>query len=84
MASRKQREGQPVSCNLTLEDEFVLTRIRYRAHSLDPGDRDQFLWQTVFKLICRERAYKTIMGEVGIAVDTNMDLFDDIEVIPEE
>jgi hypothetical protein len=34
----------------------------------------------VFKLICRERAYKTVMAEVGIAVDTNMKLFDDEEL----
>ena len=84
MASRKQQEGQPVSCNLTLEDEFVLTRIRCRAHSLNSQERDQYLWETVFKLICRERAYKTILSEVGVAVDTNMNLFDDTEVVPED
>lgn len=57
----------------------MLTRIRVKAHSLKNKDRDQYLWETVFKLICRERAYKTVMNEVGIAVDTNMDLFDDDE-----
>jgi hypothetical protein len=31
----------------------------------------------VLKLVCRERAYKTVMSEVGIAVDTNLSLFDD-------
>ena len=84
MASRKQQEGQPVSCNLTLEDEFVLTRIRFRAHSLSSQERDQYLWETVFKLICRERPYKTILSEVGVAVDTNMNLFDDTEIVPED
>jgi hypothetical protein len=80
MASRKSDDTQNVSCGLTLEDEFVLTRIRVKAHSLKSEKRDQFLWETVFKLICRERAYKTVMNEVGIAVDTNMDLFDDERV----
>lgn len=77
MASRKSQGSQGLSCNLTLEDEFVLTRIRAEAHALKDKDRDQYFWNTVFKLICRERAYKTVMTEVGIAVDTNMRLFDD-------
>jgi len=79
MGARKSDDAQDVSCGLTLEDEFVLTRIRVKAHSLKNKERDQFFWETVFKLICRERAYKTVMNEVGIAVDTNMDLFDDEE-----
>jgi hypothetical protein len=77
MASRRSDESTSVSCGLTLEDEFVLTRIRTKAQSLTHKDRDQYLWSTVFKLICRERAYKTVMEEVGIAMDTNMSLFDD-------
>lgn len=77
MASRKSHGSQGLNCNLTLEDEFILTRIRTEAHALKSKDRDQYLWNTVFKLICRERAYKTVMAEVGIAVDTNMRLFDD-------
>lgn len=77
MASRKSDESQNIHCGLTLEDEFVLTRIRTKAHSLKDKERDQYLWTTVFKLICRERAYKTVMNEVGIAMDTNMGLFDD-------
>jgi hypothetical protein len=77
MASRKSHGSQGLNCNLTLEDEFILTRIRTEAHALKAKDRDQYLWNTVFKLICRERAYKTVMAEVGIAVDTNMRLFDD-------
>jgi hypothetical protein len=66
-----------LNCVLTVEDEFILTRIRIKAQSLKNKDRDQFFWKTVFKLICRERAYKTVMSEVGIVVDTNMSLFDD-------
>lgn len=77
MGSRKSDDAQNVSCGLTLEDEFVLTRIRTKAHNLKNKERDQYLWETVFKLICRERAYKTVMDQVGIAIDTNMTLFDD-------
>jgi hypothetical protein len=84
MASRKSDESQNIHCGLTLEDEFVLTRIRTKAHSLKDKDRDQYLWTTVFKLICRERAYKTVMNEVGIAMDTNMGLFDDDEPAVED
>ena len=79
MASYGSDESTSVSCGLTLEDEFVLTRIRTKAHALVNKDRDQFLWTTVFRLICRERAYKTVMQEVGVSVDTNMNLFDDEE-----
>jgi hypothetical protein len=78
MGSSKSDDAQNISCGLTLEDEFVLTRIRVKAHELKNKERDQYLWETVFKLVCRERAYKTVMNEVGIAVDTNMDLFDDV------
>jgi hypothetical protein len=77
MASHKSNESQNVKCTLTLEDEFVLTRIRAKAYSLSNKDRDQYLWATVFKLVCRERAYKAVMAEVGIAMDTNMNLFED-------
>lgn len=77
MASRKSNESHNLNCGLTLEDEFVLTRIRTKAHSLKEKERDQYLWATVFKLICRERAYKTVMDEVGITMNTNMSLFDD-------
>jgi len=69
-------DSESLKCGLTLEDEFTLTRIRSRAHELSGPARDSFLWQTVFKLVCRERAYKTVMAEVGVVMDTNMDLFD--------
>jgi hypothetical protein len=81
MASKRGSDGTgSLSCGLTLEDEFVLTRIRTKAHSLQNKDRDNYLWDKVFKLICRERAFKTVMAEVGIAVDTNMQLFDEEEL----
>lgn len=85
MASRKRdQEHGSVSCGLTMEDEFVLTRIRAKARSLKDKERDVYLWQTVFKLICKERAYKTVMSRVGIQVDTNVDLFDDEDKLPAE
>jgi hypothetical protein len=66
-----------LQCGLTLEDDFTLTRIRNKAHSLQNKDRDQFLWTIVYRLICRERAYRAVMDEVGISVDTNVALFED-------
>jgi hypothetical protein len=33
----------------------------------------------VLKLVCRERAYKTVMSEIGVVVDTNLSLFDEEE-----
>jgi hypothetical protein len=79
MASRK---GGNIECGLTLEDEFVLTRIRAKAHSLKSKDRDSYLWKTILKLICTERAYKTVLKEVGVRVDTNINLFDDEDTQP--
>lgn len=65
------------SVGLTLEDEFVLTRIRNGAKQLKGRDRDQYLWQRIFRLICRERAYKAIVHELGVCVDPNISVFDD-------
>lgn len=80
MGSRKsQGDSNEITCGLTLEDEFVLTRIRAKAHSLHNKERDAYLWQTVLKLMCRERAYKTVMKKVGISVDTNVQMFDEEE-----
>jgi len=78
---RKNSKGHNhLSCGLTLEDDFTLTRIRTKAHSLKSGpERDNFFWVTVFRLICRERAYKTVLSEVGVAIDTNMSIFEDEE-----
>lgn len=67
-----------LSCNLDLEDEFVLTRIRTKAKSLTSSkDRDQFFWSTVYRFVCRERAYKTVMSSLGVVIDTNVKLFDE-------
>lgn len=67
-------------CGLTLEDEFVLTRIRAKAKSLNNrSDRDQFFWVMILKLMCKERAYKTVMQQIGVAVETNVQMFDDSE-----
>jgi len=29
--------------------------------------------------VCRERAYKSVMEEIGVAIDTNIDIFEDPE-----
>ncbi len=70
-------DSTSLNCNLTLEDEFTLTRIKNRAYELQKGDRDQYLWSVVFRLVCRERAYRSVMNEIGIAVDTNVRIFDE-------
>jgi hypothetical protein len=61
-----------IQCGLTLEDEFVLTRVKNKARELSGKDREQYLWQTILKLVCRERAYKMVLDELGVAVDTNI------------
>jgi len=67
-------------CGLTLEDEFVLTRIRAKAKALsNRSDRDQFFWVMILKFMCKERAYKTVMNQIGVNVDTNIQLFDEPE-----
>jgi len=72
----KQSESEGLQCGLTLEDEFTLTRIRSNAHEFTGAERDAYLWSVVFKMICRERAYKTVLAEIGVSMDTNMDIFD--------
>lgn len=85
MAKKKSSGQRNVNCVLTLEDEFTLTRIHAKAQSLtNRTERDNYLWTTVFKLICRERAYKAVMETAGIMVETNMKLFDDDTVEPKE
>lgn len=79
MDSRKSEDAINVSCGLTLEDEFVLTRIRTKAHALKNAERDQYMWEMVYKLILRERAFKAVMDRVGIAVEAGVDLFDELD-----
>lgn len=62
---------------LTIEDDFTLTRIKNQAQSLKGDARDQFLWKTIFRFVCRERAYKSVMEEIGVVVDTNIGIFED-------
>ena len=69
-------ESESLRCGLTLEDEFTLIRVRTKAHEVYGPERDAYLWSMIFKLICRERAFKTVMAEIGLVMDTNMDLFD--------
>lgn len=70
-------EHEQISIGLTLEDEFMLTRIRNGAKVLSGRDRDQYLWQRIFRMVCRERAYKAVVEELGIMVDPSVDIFDD-------
>lgn len=70
-------EHEQISIGLTLEDEFTLTRIRNGAKELKGRDRDQYLWQRIFRMVCRERAYKAVIEELGIMVDPSVDVFDD-------
>jgi hypothetical protein len=71
-------EDRSLSCNLQLEDEFVLTQIRTRAKALtNSKDRDQFFWSTVYRFVCRERAYKEVMKNMGVVINTNVRLFDE-------
>ena len=66
-----------LNVGLTLEDDFTLTRLKNAAHALKGDARDQYLWKTIYRFICRERAYKSVMDEVGVVVDTNIGIFSD-------
>jgi len=68
-----------ISVGLTLEDEFTLTRIRNDARELKGKDRDQYLWQLIFRFVCRERAYKAVADELGVIIDPNIEIFDEPE-----
>jgi hypothetical protein len=68
-----------IRVGLTLEDDFTLTRLKNTARSLKGEARDQYLWKTIFRFVCRERAYKSVMEEIGVAIDTNVDIFEDSE-----
>ena len=73
-------EMHNLHCGLTIEDEFVLTRIRAQAKSItNRSERDQYFWVMILKFMCKERAYKTAMKQIGVVVDTNINLFDDAE-----
>ena len=72
-------EPENLSIGLTLEDEFTLTRIRNDARELIGKDRDQYLWQRIFRFVCRERAYKAVADELGVIIDPNIEIFDEPE-----
>ena len=73
----KDEHGQ-IRVGLTLEDDFTLTRLKNIAHTLKGDARDQYLWKTIFRFVCRERAYKSVMEEIGVAIDTNIDIFEEL------
>jgi hypothetical protein len=73
-----QPNGTP--CSLTLEDEFVLTQIRTKATGCkNSKERDQFFWNTILRMVARERAYKTVMSQCDIYVSVNIDIFEEDE-----
>jgi hypothetical protein len=74
-----RRDHDRISIGLTLEDDLTLTRLKNTARSLEGDDRVQYLWKTIYRFVCRERAFKAVMDEIGVAVDTNIDIFGDFE-----
>tara|TARA_R110002020_G_scaffold275333_2_gene490547 strand:+ start:88 stop:315 length:228 start_codon:yes stop_codon:yes gene_type:complete len=71
--------SEHVNVSLTLEDEFTLTRIKNAAYDLKGRDREQYLWDRIVRLVCRERAFKFIVDELGVVVDPNISVFEEIE-----
>ena len=71
--------SEQISVSLTLEDEFTLTRIKNAAHDLTGKERDQYLWNRIVRLVCRERAFKYVTEELGVLIDTNIGVFEDSE-----
>lgn len=71
--------SEHISVSLTLEDEFTLTRIKNAAYELKGKERDQYLWNRIVRLVCRERAFKFVVDELGVCVDPNIEIFDDFE-----
>jgi len=71
--------SEHISLGLTLEDEFTLTRIKNDAYGLKGKERDQYLWDRIVRFVCRERAFKFVIDELGVVVDPNIKVFDDFE-----
>ena len=71
--------SEHISVSLTLDDEFTLTRIKNAAYELKGKERDQYLWNRIVRLVCRERAFKFVADELGVCVDPNIEIFDDFE-----
>ena len=71
--------SEQISVSLTLEDEFTLTRIKNAAHDLKGKERDQYLWNRIVRLVCRERAFKYVTEELVVLIDTNIGVFEDSE-----
>ena len=61
-----------LSCSLTLEDEFILTKVKNNAISLSGKEREEYLWNVILKLMSKERAYKLVLNEIGVSVNTNI------------
>ena len=72
-------DSEYISVGLTLEDEFTLTRIKNDAYELKGRERDQYLWNRIVRLVCRERAFKYVVDELGVVVDPNIGVFEEVE-----
>ena len=72
-------DSEYISVGLTLEDEFTLTRIKNDAHELKGRERDQYLWNRIVRLVCRERAFQDVVDELGVVVDPNIGVFEEVE-----
>jgi len=70
-----KNHGSHLVVGLTIEDDFVLTRLKNRAISLEGKARDQYMWKVIYNFVCRERAYKSVLEELDVAIDTNIDIF---------
>jgi len=73
------KDHDQIKVGLTLEDDFTLTRIKNAARSLTGEDRDKYLWKTIFRFVCRERAFKSVMEQIGVVIDTNIGIFEELE-----
>ena len=64
---------------LSEEKDNNIKQIKNAAHELKGKDRDQYLWNRIVRLVCRERAFKYVVDELGVCVDPNIGVFDELE-----
>ena len=72
-----------LSVSLTLEDEFTLTRIKSAAKELKGRERDQYFWDRIVRFVCSERAYKSVADALGVIVDPDIGVLDDVKAADE-
>lgn len=71
----REDPGESIVISLTMEDDFTLTRLKNKASVLRGDAQNKYLWKTILRFVCRERAYKTVIDDLGLNVDTNVDIF---------